>query len=59
MKRAVELNRQLLKLILLGKADIQCYCLLLKQVIDSHKFKRTDVVTGNHIYNTDATKNTE
>ena len=25
-------------------------CLLLKQVIDSHQFKPTDVFTGNHIY---------
>ena len=29
-----------------------CCCLLLKQVIDSHQFKPTDVFTGNHIYNT-------
>ena len=36
-----------------------CYCLLLKQVIDSHKFKPTDVFTGTHIYNTNATKTTE
>ena len=36
-----------------------CCSLLLKQVIDSHQFKPTDVFTGNHIYNTNATKNTE
>ena len=33
-----------------------CCCLLLKQAIDSHQFKPTDVFTGNHIYNTNATK---
>ena len=36
-----------------------CCCLLLKQVIDSHQFKPTDVFTGNHINNTNAIKNTE
>ena len=36
-----------------------CCYLLLKQVIDSHQFKPTDAFTGNHIYNTNATKNTE
>ena len=29
-----------------------CCYFLLKQVIDSHQFKPTDVFTGNHIYNT-------
>ena len=42
-----------------GLIFLICYCLLLKQVIDSHKFKPTDVFTGTHIYNTNATKNTE
>ena len=37
----------------------KCCCLLLKRVTDSHQFKPTDVFTGNHICNTNATKNTE
>ena len=36
-----------------------CCFVLLKQVIDSHQFKPTDVFAGNHIYNTNARKYTE
>ena len=35
-----------------NKQQQPCCCLLLKQVIDSHQFKPTDVFTGNHINNT-------
>ena len=36
--------------------SVRYCCFLLKQVIGSHQFKPTDVFTGNHIYNTNATK---
>ena len=36
-----------------------CCCLLLKQVLYSHQYKPSNIFTGNHIYNTNATNKTE